>query len=155
MDIGSILIGLALALMAGAYIGRPLLMHAGQAVSAEDRRLSELQAQRDRILNRLQELDMDFAMKKLLEQDYRQERQALMLEGTQVLKAIDLFFGSAPGLVKGASPDDAIEAAVANLRAKGAVPRAGYCPSCGAEVQDGDAFCTRCGTSLQFAEGTR
>lgn len=153
MDIGSILMGLALALLAAAYIGRPLVVKSGLAVSVEDRHLSELQAQRDRILNRLQELDMDFAMSKIIEEDYRVERQTLMLNGAEVWKAIDLLGGSSPSLVKNISPEDEVEAAVARLRGKTAIIAGGYCPSCGTEVQMGDAFCTSCGTSLQVAEG--
>jgi hypothetical protein len=44
MDIGSILIGLALVLVVGAYIGMPILTKSGKAVTFEDRQLSELQA---------------------------------------------------------------------------------------------------------------
>jgi hypothetical protein len=153
MDIGSILIGLALALLVAAYISRPLLMKGGQAVTMEDRQLSELQAKRDRILNRLQELDMDFAMGKILEEDYQLDRQALMTQGADVLKAIDVLIGGAPSQAKDADAEDEIEAAVARLRGKDKPLASGYCPSCGNAVQQGDAFCTRCGTSLQAVEG--
>jgi hypothetical protein len=155
MDIGSILIGLALALLVAAYISRPLLVKDGQAVTREDRQLSELQAMRDRILNRLQELDMDFTMGKILEEDYQLERQGLMTQGADVLKAIDALVGGAPGQARGALAEDEIEAAVTRLRGKDKPATSGYCPSCGTAVQQGDAFCTRCGTSLQAAEGAK
>ncbi len=146
MDIGSILIGLALALVVAAYIGRPILQKSGQMVSGEDRRLSELQAQRDRVLNRVQELDMDFAMGKLLEQDYRSERDALMMQGAEILKAIDAIVGVLPDPETGQV--DEIEVEIARIRGKQKPSVGGFCPHCGAEVQEGDAFCTRCGTSL-------
>jgi hypothetical protein len=152
MDIGSILLGLALVLLVAAYIGRPLLVKSGLAVSVEDRQLSELQAQRDRILNRLQELDMDFAMSKILETDYQAERQAVMQDGTEVFKDIDALVGSSPGSAKRVSREDEIEAEVAKLRGSPTAAKEGFCPSCGAEVQKSDAFCTSCGTSLQVAE---
>ena len=153
MDIGSILVGLALALVVGAYIGMPILTKSGKQVTVEDRELSELQAQRDRILNRVQELDLDFTMGKILEGDYKVERQTLMLQGADVLKRIDSLVGSTPAQVVVKSADDEIEAEVARLRGKTHENTAGYCPSCGAEVQEGDAFCTRCGTSLELPEG--
>ncbi len=149
MDIGSILIGLALALLVAVYIGRPILQKSGQTVSGEDRKLSELQAQRDRVLNRLQELDMDFAMGKLLEQDYRAERDGLMLQGAEILRAIDSLVGAMPD--PGTGQGDEIEAEIARIRGKGKPTGGGFCPHCGAEVQAGDAFCTRCGTSLVVA----
>jgi hypothetical protein len=149
MDIGSILMGLALALLVAVYIGRPILQKTGQTVSGEDRRLSELQAQRDRILNRLQELDMDFAMGKLLEQDYRSERDALMVQGAEILKAIDSLVGALPD--PGTGQVDEIEVEIARIRGKGRPTVGSFCPHCGTEVQEGDAFCTRCGTSLVVA----
>jgi hypothetical protein len=152
MDIGSILIGLALVLVVGAYIGMPILTKSGKAVTFEDRQLSELQAQRDRILNRVQELDMDYTMGKILEGDYKTERKGLMHKGAEVLKVIDTLVGTSPSQVVHKVPDDEIEAAVARLRGKSSALTAGYCPSCGAEVQHDDAFCTRCGTSLQITE---
>ena len=153
MDIGSILIGLALAIAIGAYIGMPILVKGGRAVSVEDRRLSELQAQRDRILNQVQELDMDFAMGKILEGDYKIERKKLMHTGAEVLKVMDELVGSTPRPVLTTNPADEIESAVARIRGKTAGAVAGYCPSCGAGVQQDDAFCTRCGTSLQLSAG--
>jgi hypothetical protein len=152
MDIGSILIGLALALVVGAYIAMPLLAKSGKAVTVEDRQLSELQAQRDRILNRVQELDMDYTMGKILEGDYKAERGSLMQKGAEVLKVIDDVVGSSPSQVVQHGPDDEIEAAVARLRGKTSTVAAGDCPSCGADVQLDDAFCTRCGISLQVTE---
>jgi hypothetical protein len=152
MDIGSILIGLALLLLVGVFIGRPILVKGGLAVTAEDRQLSELQATRDRILNQVQELDMDYAMAKIIEVDYKRERQALMLHGTDVLKGIDSLVDSAPRLAVADFPEDEIEAAVAKLRGRTAPSRAGFCPSCGNEVQPGDAFCIRCGTQLKVTE---
>jgi hypothetical protein len=152
MDIGSILIGLALLIVVGAYLGQPLIVKGGRKVTSEDRQLSELQAQRDRILNRLQELDMDFAMGKVLEPDYQQERSLLMQTGAETLKAIDGLTGGTP--VRADQADDDIEAAVARLRGKDRQSMGGFCPACGAEVQDGDAFCTRCGQTLDVLVGT-
>ena len=152
MDFGSIMIGLALLILVGAYIGQPLIVKGGRKVTGEDRKLSELQAQRDRILNRLQELDMDYAMSKILESDYQQERSALMQTGADTLKAIDELTGSLPAPTD--ETEDEIEAAVARLRGKERELVGGFCPSCGTEVQDGDAFCTRCGHTLEVSVGT-
>lgn len=153
MDFGSILIGLALAVAVAAYIGQPILAKSGRAVTVEDRQLSELQAQRDRILSRVQELDMDFTMGKILDQDYQRERGSLMTRGAEVLKAIDEMVGSSHAPALQAAPVDDIEAAVARIRGKSISGAAAFCPSCGAEVQSGDAFCTRCGSTLQATGG--
>ena len=153
MDIGSILIGLAILFLVGAYIGQPLIVKGGRKVTQEDRKLSELQAQRDRILNRLQELDMDFAMGKVPETDYQMERSGLMQTGADTLKAIDEVTGGISVPVNKAEDD--IEAAVARIRGKEPGSKDGFCPACGAEVQQGDAFCTRCGQTLKVVEGAQ
>ncbi len=156
MDPGSIMIGLALALVAGAYVARPLFMDGAVAdASALERRLSELYAARDRVLTTLEELDLDFAMGKLLEADYRQQRQALVLEGAEVLRSIDEL-QTEEGAEAG-SPDleAEIEAAVARLRSQRAEGEEGFCPACGARIYAGDQFCVQCGASLVAEEGDR
>ncbi len=62
MDIGSFIVGLAIAILTFAFVARPLFTHVGIRVTPEDRQLSQLQAERDRLLRSLQELEMDFAV---------------------------------------------------------------------------------------------
>ncbi|MGD2162629.1 MAG: zinc ribbon domain-containing protein [Anaerolineales bacterium] len=148
MDIGSILIGLALALAVSAYVIRPLVVGGGEKVTDVDRRLSELLAERDRVLSRIQELDMDFAMGKLGEQDYRGQRDELMLYGAGILKELDTKVGLETTSVDSVKMEDEIESAVARLRGIGGSQSPAFCPSCGEAVQQGDRFCTHCGTAL-------
>jgi hypothetical protein len=148
MDIGSILIGIALGIAVAAYIAKPLIQHEGQLVTEVDRHLSELQAERDRVLSRILELDMDFTMGKLLEADFRTQRDALVLRGAEVLKELEAEVGveAADGQV--ARLEDEIEAAVAKIRNKDDAGTIEFCTSCGERVQSGDRFCTRCGTPV-------
>jgi hypothetical protein len=154
MDIGSILIGLALAIAVAAYIIRPLVVGGGEKVTEIDHRLSELQAERDRVLSRIQELDMDFAMGKVLEQDYRGQRDELMLYGAEVLKELDAMVGLEASPVEPVSVEDEIESAVARIRRAGGSQGSGFCPACGEAVLIGDRFCTHCGTSLKTGEAS-
>lgn len=152
MDIGSILIGLALTIAVAAYVIRPLVVGGGEKVTEVDHHLSELQAERDRVLSRIQELDMDFTMGKILEQDYRSQRDELMVYGAKVLKELDALVGLETSPVEPVSVDDEIESAVARIRGTGQSQAQGFCPTCGAEVQKGDRFCTHCGTALKEGE---
>ncbi len=149
MDIGSILLGLALVIAVAAYIIRPVVQGGGEEITEVDHRLSELQAERDRVLTRIQELDMDFAMGKLLEPSYRSQRNELMLYGAEILKELDSLVGLETGAAEPVSVEDEIESAVARLRTGATAATSASCSSCGEPVQEGDRFCTHCGTPLK------
>jgi hypothetical protein len=158
MDLGSILIGLALALLTAAFVARPLIERPGMNMTPEHRRLSTLEAERDRVLASLQELDLDYAMGKVLEADYRTARAELVTRGASTLKAIDDLSGGVGEEAAAASPsqDDweaEIEVAVLRLRGHAEEAAAGFCGQCGQPVVGGDRFCARCGARLSAAEG--
>jgi hypothetical protein len=88
MDIGSILIGLAVLLFVAFLVSQPLLDQRQQranALSEADR----LREQRDRILATLRDLDFDHASSKIQEQDYATLRAKLVADGAAVLKQLD------------------------------------------------------------------
>jgi hypothetical protein len=155
MDIGSILIGLALAIAVAAYVIRPLLQGEGEMITEVDRRLSELQAERDRVLTRIQELDMDFTMGKILEENYRGQRNELMLYGAEILRELDTKAGLESSSAKPISLEEEIESAVVRIRSTGSSSGSVFCPSCSEQVQKGDRFCTHCGTSLKQEEARK
>ena len=176
MDIGSLLLGLALLLVIAFVVARPLLEQTGlreAPPSPADRLLGD----RERVLTQLRDLDFDHAMSKINEVDYAGQRGQLVAEGVAILKQLD-GLGLAPGQPAGAppAPADEIEAAVAQLRARRAASArtapAGdaeaeieasvaerrssklpggdqlFCGQCGAEAVAGDRFCARCGSPL-------
>ena len=150
MDIVSLLIILTLALMAGAYIANPLLNQRRIAMAPGDRRLSSLQAERDRVLKALEELDMDHAMEKIVGEDYEGRRMELLTQGAGALRALDELRAEAAE----SSPDEnleaLLEAEVAGLRSPARHPSSETCPRCGESVREGDEFCARCGERLRF-----
>jgi hypothetical protein len=151
MDLGSVFLGLGLALVVATILARPLLEGGTSQAIGQDSRLSALQAERDRVLTRLQELDMDAAMGKVMQEDFERERSMLMQRGADVLREIDAYntFETAAG--PGEDLDEKIEAAIAAVRATGEEP-AGFCPSCGEPVRVGDQFCTHCGSVIEIQE---
>lgn len=182
MDIGSILLILALLILVGLFISRPFFEREdtiiGAEVSEEEHELSALMAERDRILNALQELDFDNALGKIPEQDYPFQRSALLASGAEVLRHLDAFrAGSAPAEDAEArieavvaarradarrvaagngrpdasvavGPDDEMEQLLASRRRQRGEKAAGFCPRCGGAVQKSDRFCPKCGASL-------
>lgn len=125
--IGSLFLILALALIVALFVARPFISGKSvQTVEAQtleqehDHLRSSLLAERDRILNALQELDFDFSLGKVPEEDYPFQRSALLKSGSDVLRRLDQLQTDAeriqpldlPG-----SAEERIEAAVASRRA--------------------------------------
>lgn len=153
MDLGSLLVILALGIMAAAFIAQPLIGRRGLGVMEEERHLSELLAERDRVLTTLQDLDMDFTMGKILREDYQTQRGKLVRYGAEVLKAIDELRGSVGEVIPEMDLEVEIESAVARLRRGEDQASGDTCSSCGREIIAGDRFCVHCGASL-LEEGT-
>ena len=149
--IGSILITLALVLLAAVFIARPLIEGGEKALTEEDRQLSASKAELEKVLASLQEMDMDYAMQKISPEDYQVGRMPLVSRGAGLMKVIDQLEG------RGASADhpavseseSEIEAEVARIRGRGETYPGGFCGHCGQPVQAGDRYCVRCGSPLQ------
>jgi hypothetical protein len=152
MDIGSIFAGFALALLTVAFVALPFLQNRGKVTTEAERQSSKLQASRDRVLDRLQEMDIDFGMGKILDEDYRVQRQALLKEGADILRRIDALKEGGHVRPEGTDIDDEIEAAVAQIKSERKDRSGGFCPACGSEVKAGDLFCIRCGNTLSEVE---
>ena len=143
MELGSILLGLAMVILAVAYVTRPLSSRA-ETVRARGH-LSTLDVQRDRVLEALQELELDHAMGKVLEQDYLEQRHVLASRGAGVLRQIDELRESSP---EGGALEDQLEEAVSRLRVKpGRVT--GVCHNCGSRVLPDDRYCSSCGAEQE------
>jgi hypothetical protein len=122
MDIGSLLLILALLILVGWFVARPLFEPRVRIVSElpdqQDHEMSALLAERDRILTALQELDFDHALGKIPEEDFPSQRTALVRQGAQVLHQLDEL------TQQPASQDqeERLEAAIAARRADAAQP---------------------------------
>ena len=166
METGAILFSLAMILLVAAYVLQPLAGSEREEPRDTSGRLSGLQAERDRVLDSIQEIDLDHSMGKVPEEDYRRQRQALALEGAEILRKIDELEGIGtrtlePGAEpNGKTPEMELEAAVAQLRGKPSPANSqivegdsdsgqAACPECGKEIIHGDRYCANCGAALE------
>ncbi len=147
MDIGAILVGIALLTLSGAYVARPLFagLPASPSPEALDPR-AVLVARRDAIYALIRELDDDHLTGKVNDQDYQLQRKHLVAQGVAVLKQLDDLGGED----REAALEAEIEAAVLALR-KPAAHRKGarFCTQCGQPVTPEDNFCAHCGHPLK------
>ena len=157
MDIGSLLVILALFIVVVGILARPILEKGGVTVTETGRHLSELQAKRDQILLVLQELDMDHAMGKVPTEDYESLRPGLVASGADVLKELDQIGGltSIPPEPKGREEQELealMEEEILRRRKTTNIETEGFCTECGNRVFAGDQFCSSCGAKVQITE---
>jgi len=123
MELGSIFLTLALLIAVFIFVSRPFFERDNTpenlGVSEQEHKLSSLMADRDRILDALQELDFDYALGKIPEEDYAPQRKRLLSKGANMLRELDARTESAGGEITGPTNDfDArLEAAIAARRA--------------------------------------
>lgn len=158
MDIAAILFLVALLLAVSLYLMTPLMGNRSRLASEEPQEVSSLLAERERLLNALQELDFDFQLGKIPEDDYPGQRASLLQKGAEVLKKLDALGASRPAAQRAAAAaeatpadaltDDEIESMLAARRKARKTRSAGFCPRCGKPILATDQFCPSCGKSL-------
>jgi hypothetical protein len=180
MDIGSIFLLLALFILVVFFIAQPFFGRqrsvAAHPAGEARQQASLLRAERARVIQALQELDFDYALGKIPEEDYPVQRNALLLHGAEVLQKLDALQPQPPAreardrleealaarreALSQAAPQsptpeqsENLEALIAARRRarNGSAPREksiGFCPQCGKSIQKSDRFCPKCGTEL-------
>jgi hypothetical protein len=175
MDIGSLLLVLAVTLIVAGFVARPLMDRAVRPDSTAG--TSDLTTQREAVLTELRELDFDHDTGKMIEEDYQVQRNRLVETGARILRALDQL-QPAPAdednierlvaarrrrstaddaaverkvAARRQSPvvtDDEIEQAVAARRSKAGAAAGPACPKCRNAVLSSDKFCPHCGAKL-------
>jgi len=117
MSVGAVLVGLAIAVVAGAYVARPLLARGYR--TREPTARERLLAEREGLYTAIRDLDFDYQTGRVDEASYRELRATLTAQAADVLRRLDALSE------EGDSLDAEIEARVARLRARRARGRRG------------------------------
>jgi hypothetical protein len=172
MELTAIFFSLAVLVLVGIYLYSPFMERRARRVTEEEHELSALMAERDRVVNSLQELDFDFKLGKIPEEDYPAQRASLLQKGADILRKIDALappspYGSPTGVLRegaggeGQDTETRIEQAIAARRADASVGKV--------EVLDDDleamisarrkgrkeksaGFCPRCGKPVMVTD---
>ena len=168
MELGSLFLVLAVIVMVGIYLYAPFTARARRARTSESHEVSSLKAERDRMINSLQELDFDFKLGKIPAEDYPEQRADLLQKGSDILRKLDELApvsASASNvearIEKAAAAkradssaaetqvsDDDLESMIAARRKEHKSKSAGFCPKCGKSVLVTDKFCPSCGKAV-------
>lgn len=168
MQLTAVFFTLAVLVLVAIYLYAPFMERRARRVTEEEHELSALMAERDRVINSLQELDFDFKLGKIPEEDYPTQRSSLLQKGADILRRIDSLApqpasaqdadariekaiaarrADAP-VVKPELSDDDVESMIAARRKARKEKSSGFCPKCGKPVMISDRFCPSCGKSL-------
>jgi len=166
MQIVSIFFTLGILIFVGVYLYMPFLERRARRVTIEEHETSSLLAERERVVNSLQELENDFQLGKVPEEDYPAQRAALLQKGADILRKLDELAPAITQSPKDArieraiarrkngagktseSTDDDLESMIASRRKGRKEKSAGFCPKCGKPVMASDKFCPACGKTL-------
>lgn len=172
MQLGSFFLVLAVLVIVGAYLYSPFTSRARYSRKVESNEVSALKAERDRVINSLQELDFDHKLGKIPTEDYPDQRAFLLQKGADILRKLDQLAPAAssalnaesriekataagradssskPSSALTDSNDDDLELMLAARRKQHNSKSAGFCPKCGKPVLASDKFCPSCGKAL-------
>ena len=167
MQIVSIFFTLGILILVGVFLYAPFLERRARRVTEEEHETSSLLAERERVVNSLQELESDYQLGKVPDEDYPTQRTNLLQRGADILRKLDEL---APAKAQndkdarveralaarrrngssqqGELTDDDVESMIASRRKGRKSKSAGFCPKCGKPVMASDKFCPSCGKTL-------
>jgi hypothetical protein len=152
MDIGSVFVIAGIFLLAGLFVVRPFFERDRRGEDRVRHRYSHLVAEKERLLEAIQELDLDLELKKITPEDHARKRSQLTAEAARILKELDQLQSTDPGLPKaqpGAGDEvDELEALISSRRKELHGSPEAFCPHCGKKVQEEDQYCTHCGEKI-------
>lgn len=135
------MVGFVLVMMTlvfGTWVLMPVVRgtRARWEISEEDTPLGRLALRKEVLLGNLQDLDFEFAMGKLGEEDYRSLRDSLKQQTVRIMEQMDVVSASESSM--GSRSTVAAATATATLTCEGCggslPPQSRFCPNCGSKV---------------------
>ena len=134
-------VGVLVFIFAPLLSGYPYRILSGSASNGGD----DLLTQKQNVYNNILDLDFEYTMGRITEEDYRRLREEYKHDAAQILERIDRIEKGSPAY------DEWIERAVAiykNNGGNGPEPQSSQCPNCKNMVGKDNKFCIHCGHKL-------
>ncbi len=120
------------------FVAAPILQSRRQLLKLDsNHKANDLLERKEAIYAAIKDIEFDYQMGKLSEEDFQALRQQYKDEAVGLLKKIDQIQHKA----------DKSKNASAGKKSEQASPK--FCWSCGAAVTRGDKFCANCGSALE------
>ncbi len=149
-----LLMFLVLAVVLGAIL-TPLLRRASDTLPeagarADARDGAALLRQKKEILREIKDIEMDYLMGKLSDDDYGTLSTDYKAQAVEVLKKIDAAERKAPPITASAAPESerSVDTALDEPKRSDGPARPQFCSQCGAERLPETRFCASCGEEL-------
>jgi NADH pyrophosphatase NudC (nudix superfamily) len=151
----------ALLLIVIWFVTRPFGREHKSRFLVNDHQISSLLAERERVLQALEELDFDYALGKIPADEYDPQRSALLKQGAALLRQLDALSSLTeqktsngarqPDLMnqRATITDDEIETLIAARRTARKARSGGFCSACGKPILASDRFCPHCGKTIR------
>ena len=169
MDAGAFFLFLLTLILVVMFVFWPFIKHWHFRVES-GHEVSSLLAERDRVLNSIQELDFDNSLGKIPPVEYTTQRKVLLQTGAEVLRQLDNLrqLSSIAEIkdeealigdrfikddVRPATPttDEDLEELIAKRRSIRKEKTSGFCPNCGKPLLQSDRFCSCCGQAISVS----
>jgi hypothetical protein len=126
------------------YVFRPLFGKQQEFKFRKVGRKRQLLEGRESLYDSIKELDFDYKMGKVEEDDYKATRSRFQSQAVELMKAIDQSHG------KEESGEDKIEQEIAALRGTGRKKKGkkSSCSNCGSSAPTNARFCPQCGQPI-------
>ena len=130
---------LSIALAVGAFVLWPAIVgpRSHWVFSDDDTPTGRLAVRKEVLMGNLADLDFEFAMGKLSEDDYRSIRDSLKRQTLRVMEQLDVLVQSDAAMGGPESPKAGPEKATPS-----------FCASCGGHLPPRESFCPQCGARV-------
>jgi rubrerythrin len=162
MELAAIFLLLIVLILIVFFVSLPLFNRQRIRIIKNNKDLFSLQAEHERLLTALQELEFDHSLGKIPAEEYPEQRSELLHKGAEVLRELDALSSTTTKEIKkkvrrsedkptplAALSEDELEDLIAKRRTIHKEKTGGFCPQCGKPVLQSDAFCPACGNLLK------